>query len=140
LKVTLTDDKAEAVIDTAALKAAPGDYVLAFLGGAVTKFRLNPEAVTTAELLKAKAEQEVATVQSEATKAMEAAGAAKPEQKAEADKRVAEAAERKKKADAALAAATEQLKKATATAQPRDIADIVVTEPISIRVKPAEPK
>jgi hypothetical protein len=37
-------------------------------------------------------------------------------------------------------AASEQLKKATDAAQPRDIVDIIVTEPIAIRIKPAETK
>jgi hypothetical protein len=140
LKVTLTEDKAEAVVDTAALKTAPGDYVLAFLGGAVTKFRLNPEAVATADLAKVKADQDVVAIDAEVKKAMEGAAAASAEQKSQADKVVAELVEKKKTVVAAAAAAAEQLKKATAAAQPRDIADIVVTEPIAIRVKPAEPK
>jgi hypothetical protein len=33
-----------------------------------------------------------------------------------------------------------ELKKVTEAAQPKDIADIVVCEPITIRVKPAEKK
>ena len=69
--VSLTADSAQAVLDLAALKTPPGDYWLAFHGGAVAKYR-HP---------------------------------------AEGDK-----------------------------AQPRDIVDIVVTEPIAIRVKPAETK
>jgi hypothetical protein len=140
LKITFDQDKAEATLDTAALKTPPGDYTLAYLGGAIAKFRLNPEAVTAAELLKAKADQDAAAIDAESKKASDAAAAATPEQKAEADKLVAELAEKKKAAAAAAAAAAEQLKKATAAAQPKDIADIVVTEPISIRVKPAETK
>jgi len=140
LKITFSEDKAEATVDTAALKTAPGDYTLAFLGGAIAKFRLNPEAVTAAELLKTKTEQDVTALDAEAKKATEAAAAATPEQKADADKLVAELAEKKKTAVAAVTAAAEQLKKATDAAQPRDIADIVVTEPVSIRVKPAESK
>ena len=140
LKVTFNENKAEATIDTAALKTAPGDYVLAFLGGAVTKFRLHPEAVATAELAKTKAEQDVATLESESKKLMETTASATPDQKAELEKTAAELAEKKKMAAAALVAATEQVKQATAVAAPKDIADIVVTEPILIRVKPAESK
>lgn len=66
--VRFTDDTAQAVLDLAALKTPPGEYVIAFHGGAVAKFRY-PVA-----------------------------------------------------------------------APPRDIADIVVSEPIAIRVKPAETK
>ncbi len=69
--VSLTADSSQAVIDLGALKTPPGDYWLAFHGGAVAKYRHPPEG----------------------------------------DK-----------------------------AQPRDIVDIIVTEPISIRVKPAETK
>lgn len=35
---TLTDDSVEAVIDTAALKTPPGEYTIAFYGGAVVKY------------------------------------------------------------------------------------------------------
>lgn len=140
MEVNLTGDKAEAVVDTAALKTAPGDYLLAFQGSAVAKYRHHPEAVTAAEFAKALAEEAVKTLEAEAKQAMDAAAAASSEQKAEADKRIAEIAEKQKAAAAALAAAVEQLKRATETAQPRDIVDIVVAEPVSIRVKPAEPK
>lgn len=69
--VSLTADGSQAVIDLAALKTPPGDYWLAFHGGAVAKYRHPPEG----------------------------------------DK-----------------------------GQPQDIVDIIVTEPIAIRVKPAESK
>jgi hypothetical protein len=39
-----------------------------------------------------------------------------------------------------LAAATERLKTAVEAAKPRDIVDILVSEPIAIRVLPAEKK
>jgi hypothetical protein len=144
LEVNFTTDKIEATIDTAALKCAPGDYVLAFHGPAVTKYRHHPEAVPAAEEAKTKAEQAVAAIETEVKQAMElaasAGAAATPEQKAAADKALAEITEKQKAAQAALAAATEKLKQATAVAQPRDIVDIVVAEPITIRVQPAEAK
>ena len=144
MEVNLTGDKAEAVLDTAALKTAPGDYLLAFQGSAVAKYRHNLEAVAIAEATKVQAEQAIAALDGEAKKAMElaasATAAASPEQKAAADKSVAEIAEKQKAAAATLATAIEQLKRATDTAQPRDIVDIVTAEPITIRVKPAETK
>ena len=144
MEVNLTGDKAEAILDTAALKTAPGDYLLAFQGSAVAKYRHNLEAVAIAEAAKVQAEQAVAALDGEAKKTMElaasAAAAASAEQKAEADKAVAEIAEKQKAAAATLAAAVDQLKRATDTAQPRDIVDIVTAEPIAIRVKPAETK
>jgi hypothetical protein len=45
-----------------------------------------------------------------------------------------------KAATDALNATQRQLNKAKAAAQPRDIADIVVCEPFTIRVKPTETK
>ncbi|HVW36953.1 MAG TPA: serine protease [Pirellulales bacterium] len=75
--VPLTADATEAVLDLGALKTPPGDYLIAFYGGAVAKYRDNAQA-----------------------------GAA----------------------EAAKAAPS------------RDIVDIVVSEPIAIRVKPAEKK
>ena len=68
------------------------------------------------------------------------AKAAPADKKAEADKAVAAVAARQKAAASTLAAAAEELKKATEAAQPRDIVDIVVSEPIAIRVKPVETK
>jgi hypothetical protein len=64
----LNADSSEAVLDLASLKTAPGEYLIAFYGGAVAKYRHNPSA------------------------------------------------------------------------KPKDIVDIVVSEPIAIRVKPAETK
>lgn len=144
MEVSLTGDKAEAVLDTAALKTAPGEYLLAFQGNAVAQYRHNPEAVAIAEAAKVQAEQVVANLEGEAKMAMElaasATAAASAEQKAAANKTLADVTERQKAAAAALAAAVEQLKRATDTAQPRDIVDIVTAEPIAIRVKPAETK
>jgi hypothetical protein len=45
-----------------------------------------------------------------------------------------------KQAESAKAEAERQLKAATAAAQPVDIADIIVSTPIRIRVLPAEKK
>jgi len=75
--VSLTADQSQAVIDTAALKTAPGEYQIAFYGAAVAKHKPQPTANA---------------------------------------------------ADAKAAAA------------PKDIVDIVVSEPITIRVQPAEKK
>jgi len=136
----LTADASEAVLDLAKLKTPPGDYLIAFYGSAVAKYRHQPEMVAVAEDAKKKAEQEVATLAAEATRLTEEAKAAATEQKPAADKALADLAERQKVAAAALATATEKLKQATATAQPRDIVDIVVSEPIAIRVKPAGTK
>lgn len=138
--VTLTADGSQVVLDTATLKAPPGDYLIAFYGGAVAKYRHHPEAVPAAEESRRKAEQELMAIEAEVKKLTEAAKAAPAENKAAADKAVEAVAARQKTAAAALAAASERLKKATETANPRDIVDIVVSEPIAIRVTSAEKK
>ncbi len=131
----LTADQSQAVIDLGALKTQPGNYMIAFYGGAVAKYRHNPEAVGVAEAIKQKAMQDVTTIEAELKKATDEAQAAATEKKAEADKLVADTTARLTAAKAALTAADAQLKQATTTAQPRDIVDIVVSEPIAIKVK-----
>ncbi len=138
--VSLTAETSEAVLDLASLKTPPGEYLIAFYGSAVAKYRHQPEAVTAAEEARKQVEAEIAALDAEAKKFAEVAQAAAPEAKPAADQAVADIAAKQKAAAAALAAATDRVKKATEAAQPRDIVDIVVSEPIAIRVKPAEPK
>ena len=138
--VSLTADGSQALLDTAALKTAPGDYLIAFYGGAVAKYRHRLEAVAVAEEARRKAEMELMAQDAEVKKRSEDAKAASAEKKAEADKAVEAASAKQKTAAAALTAASEQLKKATDAAAPRDIVDIVVSQPIAIRVKSAEKK
>ena len=135
--VPLDADASEAVLDLEKLKTPPGDYVIAFYGSAVAKYRYFPEAVTAAEAALETAKTNAATLATEAKNLAEAAKTATEEQKAEAEKAAADAAASQKAADAAVAAADKQLKDATAKAQPKDIVDIVVSTPITIRVKPA---
>lgn len=134
--VSLTADQSQAVLDTGALKVAPGEYLIAFYGGAVAKYRHQPEAVAAAEAAQKKATEELMAVEAEVKKLTEAAKTAAAEAKAEADKALEVVTGKQKSASAAVAAATEQVKKATAAAAPRDIVDIVVSEPIKIRVNP----
>ena len=128
LEVALAGDTAQVVLDLATLKITPGEYPLAWLGYAVAKYRHHPEAIETATLLQKKVEQELATLSEEASQkagdaaALEAIGS------------------RQKAAMAALAAAVEQVKQATARAQPQDIVDLLVTEPVVLRVLPTETK
>ncbi|MFO1046261.1 MAG: hypothetical protein U0941_31165 [Planctomycetaceae bacterium] len=136
----LTADSSQAVLDLAALKTPPGEYLIAFYGGAVAKYRHRPDAVVSAEEEKKKAEQDAAAIDAELKQLVEAAKSATSEKKPEVDKAVEMATVRQKVAAAAVAAAADKVKKATQVAQPRDIVDIVVSEPIAIRVNPAEKK
>lgn len=119
--LSLTADATQAVVDLAALKTPPGEYLIAFHGGAVAKHRHHPEAVAPAEAAKQKAMQEVAALEADPKKATDEATAI-----------------RLKKAQDKLAEATTRLRQATEAAQKRDIVDIVVSEPIAIRVNAAK--
>ncbi len=138
-EASLKEDGSEAVVDLAALKTPPGEYVLAFYGSAVAKYRYNLEAVSVAEDALKQAKQQVETLAAAAGKLADDARTASKEKKAEADRLASEAAEKQKAAQAAVVAAEKRLKDVTARSQPKDIVDIVVSTPITIRVKPAEP-
>jgi hypothetical protein len=132
--VQINADQSQAVLDTAALKAPPGDYLIALYGGAVAKYRHRPDLILVAELAHKKAKDELSAIDVELKKLTEAALTATAEVKLEADNAVEAATVKHKAATAAVAAAAERIKTATADAQPNDIADIVVSEPIKIRV------
>lgn len=138
--VSLSADKAEAVLDLAALKVQPGDYVIAFYGSAVAKHRHRMDNLAVAESRVRKLEEEQKTIDAEVAQLAEVAKNAPPERKTEAEAAAAAAVTKQKSAQATLALASEQLKKANDIAKPNDIVDIVVSEPITIRVKPMEKK
>lgn len=140
ITLPLTADSAEATLDLAALKTPPGDYLIAFYGSAVAKYRHRPDAVAAADEAVQQATAAVANIEAELKTLMEASAAATPENKPSADEAVVAAKAKQQAATAALKVATDQQKKVTDAAQPRDIADIVVSEPIAIRVLPAESK
>ncbi len=139
-ELPLTGDTAQAVFDLAALKVTPGEYLVAFHGGAVAKYRHRLDQVAVAEAAQKAAAEAAAAAETEAKKLTEAVAASPDDKKAEAMNAAEEATARQKTAAAALTAANEQLKNANNVAQPRDIVDIVVSEPITIRVLPAETK
>jgi hypothetical protein len=140
LDVTLKAESSEAVIDLAALKTPPGEYVIAYHGPAVAKYCHRPDLIDVQKTKLAEAEATHAAATAESKQATEALAAATDESKPDAQKAVEAAAAKQKAAEAAVGAAQKELKQAEAAAQPKDIADIVVTEPIAIRVKPAEKK
>ena len=140
IELPLNADASQVVIDTAKLKLAPGDYLLALQGPAVAKYRHNLDQLMTAETTHKQAMDQLKAVESELAKANEAVQAAAVDQKEAAKKTADELQQKQKAAAAAVATAAEQLKNATAVSQPRDIVDIVVSEPIAVRVQPAEAK
>ena len=139
--VNLTDDGSNAVLNVGSLKIPPGDYLIAFYGGAVAKYRYCPEAIPVADGLLRQAERDALSIAEELKKLeSDAANTNGAETKAAADAAIAALKTKQQAATAAVTAAAEQVKQATQKAQPRDIVDIVVSEPIAIHVKPAETK
>ena len=139
-EIPLNKTDHEVVIDLAALKAKPGDYTIAFYGGAIAKYRYNPSAVAAAEAEAKKAEEQVSAVAAAAKKLAVAAANAPTDQKTASANAAKIAAEKQKQAEAAKAAAEKKIKTVTAAAAPKDIVDIVVSKPIriSVKAKPAE--
>ena len=132
--VSLTADTSEAILDTAALKTPPGDYLISFYGSAVAKYRYNPDSVPVAEMAHQKAVNEAAVAATELQKLTDAATAAASETKVDADKAVADATTKKQMLDAAVTAAAASLKSITDLAAPKDTVDIILSEPIAIKV------
>jgi hypothetical protein len=105
---------AELVLDLATLKTPPGEYTLALYGSGVSKYRYNPGAVPLAEAELKKAEQALAEAKQLA-------------------------ADKQKEAEATMAGATKHMKAVTAAAAPTETVDIIVSQPIRISVKAAQP-
>ncbi|WP_145199910.1 PPC domain-containing protein [Thalassoglobus polymorphus] len=138
--VPLNEETSQAVLDLGKLKTPPGDYTIAFYGSAVAKYRYNPEAVTIAEATLQRLQEESTAIAAELKTLTESAKTATEADQATVKESVQAVTEKQKANAAALKVAQQQLKSATAKAKPKDIVDIVVSTPITIRVNPAEKK
>jgi len=138
--VALKAPTAELVLDLATLKPAPGEHTIALYSGYVAKYRHNPAAVLLAEAAQKKADAEAAAVAAEAKKLAAEVTAAPAEKRAAVEATAKATEEKLKSAEAAKAEAAKRMKAATDAAAPKDIADIVVSEPIRVRVLPADKK
>lgn len=134
--VTITDDQSTATLNLATLKTAPGDYLIAFYGGAVAKYRYCPEAIDIAEVAHRKAQQSADSIKTELESLRGQVANASPELQADLRAQLEQLEMKHKAATVKLNVAAEQVKAATERAKPKDIVDIVVSEPIAIRVKP----
>lgn len=133
-------DQSQMVVDLKPLNLSPGDYRVSILGGGVVKYRHLPEVVASVEAASQKRLVEVKALEAEVKKVATDAQNAPAAKKAQMAKTLATVNARMKAATAALTAAQQQLLKAREAAQPRDVADIMVGEPFTIRVKPVEKK
>lgn len=138
--VPISAEKADAVLDLGALKVPPGEYLIAFYGAAVAKYQYNLDAVRSAQTAYEQSQAEATAAAMELQTRSAEAATVSAENKASADQAVAEAMTKKQLADAAVAANDAKLKAATAKAAPQDTVDIVISEPIAIRVNATEAK
>jgi len=140
IDLSIKADTMDVVIDLEKLKTPPGEYLIAFMGGAVAKYRHQAELVTATEAASQKMSIEVKALEAELKKLAGDAQTAPPAKKDQMTKAVTAMNSKMKSATDALNATKEKLKRVTEAAQPTDIADIVVSEPITIRIKPVEKK
>jgi hypothetical protein len=133
-------DSSQVVLDLKALNIPPGEYRVSFMGGGVVKYRHRPELVASVEATSKKILVEVKTLEVEVKKVAAEAQNAPAAKKDQMTKVLAAVNAKMKAATDALNATQQQLKIATVAAQPRDIVDIVVCEPFTIRVMPVEKK
>ncbi|MFT4692118.1 MAG: PPC domain-containing protein [Verrucomicrobiia bacterium] len=136
----LKQDSHDAVLNLATLKIPAGEHTIAFYGGAVSKYKHNEAAQILAEATQKKAESEVKKLAAKAKKLTAAAKAAPAAEKAKADEAAKQAVAAQKAAEKASVAATSRFKKAASAGRAKDIVDIFVSEPIRIRVLPADKK
>jgi len=136
--VPLTAETAEAVIDLAALKTPPGDYSIAFYGTAVAKYRYDPNAIFFAESSLNEATTKSMQLASELQRLSDALSQIATADTAAASALKMELAQvtlAKSQADADIELKKQKLKAVSDQAAPRDTVDIVISEPIAIRVK-----
>jgi shikimate kinase len=138
IEIPLDVDHSEAVLDLAKLKPEAGDHTIAFYGGAVAKYRYYVDAVLEAEKLLADLSTNQADLQNQVLEAEKQLATATEEEKSE----ITDLVNQKKKSlteiKAMVAKAEKRVTQATDQAKPKDIVDIVVSEPIQIRVLPGD--
>jgi hypothetical protein len=132
----LDKDAAEAVFDLAKLKTPPGEYTIAFYGSAVAKYAHNPGAVLIAEAAIAALQKRASAAATEVQRLTDVAATASTDAKAEADQAVKTANEKHQRLLAEVAEANKRVQSLSNAAKPKDIVDIIVSKPITIRVKP----
>ncbi|HWL08808.1 MAG TPA: serine protease [Planctomicrobium sp.] len=136
ISVALNAPTLDAVFDTASLKLPPGKYTIALFGGVVAKHKERPDRLKAAEeadqLAEKKLQELVAAVESTRADLAMAPDEQKQGVKSIADH--ANAALEKAKQMKEKTAAT--FKAAMATSTPKDIIDIIVSEPIHIVIQP----
>ena len=138
--IPLDQDSSEAVLDLAALNTPPGEYLIAFYGGAVAKYQHYPQAITLAKERKQQAEAELEACNADVKRLTDNVNSTEANKSTDVAEQLKDAQGKQKELQARVAAFEKQIQQATRAAVSKDIVDIVVSEPIKIRVLPAEKK
>ena len=136
----LDQDASDAVVDLAALKTPPGEYLIAFYGGAVAKYQHHPEGIQIATDLLQQATAANAEAKLEIARLKKEMASAAAELQVSLAEKLKAANLNEEQTAARVKTANSKLKSATSSASVKDIVDIVVSEPIRIRVHPREIK
>jgi hypothetical protein len=140
VELSIATNSTQVTLDLKALKIPPGDHRVSFVGGAVAKYRHRPDVASALEAASQKQRAEAAALEAATKKAEAEAKSAPKEKRPQMAKAAAAVAEKMKAAKASLDAAERKSNAAKEAAQPKDIVDIVVCEPITIRVRNEEKK
>jgi hypothetical protein len=135
--ISLDDKESTAVIDLAKLKTPPGDYFVAFYGSAVAKYQYNPAAAATAVAIGKTLGDQLERISAEAKLTAEEAKKATAEEQASMTQKIAELSTKSKDLKQRISVNAAKIVELKKQSQPKDIVDIYVSEPISIRVQPA---
>ena len=124
----------EVVLDLKKLKVKPGDYTVAFYGSAVAKYRDQlPVFENLQEQLRVETAEEIRLKMEQKNLAdKDNAGGSDDRQTEDPSARIAETL---KKVSARIVVLKQKVKVAQSRAAPKDIVDIVVSQPVRIRVR-----
>ena len=136
----LSADSSEAVLDLKTLKVKPGEYTIAFYGGGVAKYKHYPGGVAAAQAELKENQKQAAAANAEVKRLTTELKSADKAAKAQIQKQLAAATKNKVAADSLVTTGRKRVQNATRLSKQKDIADVVVSEPINIRVLPTEKK
>ena len=132
--VQINEGTSHAIVNLGSIKPAPGEYTIAFYGSAVARYRYNPLAISLAENELKKAQEQQQKAMENLAQRTQAVASAAAEQKAAAEAELADANKKKQESDALVQTAQENLKRTNQQASPRDTAEIIISEPVAIRI------
>lgn len=137
--ISLAGETAAAVLNTKTLKTAPGEYRIAFYGSAVSRYRYNAAAVDSIQKQLHDAEQELQQLQAAAVPPP--AEQQNPETEPatpNAEQANDDSAAQTQQLQQQIEQLRKQLEQAEKTAAATDTVDIMISEPVTIRVTAAE--